>query len=120
MENFSSEKIKSIVVAQREYFASGATLSYEFRRKQLKTLLAALEKWNSRLCEALWSDLHKSAEEALLTEISIVTGEIKNHLSHLKGWMKRERCATPIKMMPSRSYVMSEPLGCSLIISPWN
>ena len=41
VENFSQEKIKSIVAAQREYFASGATLSYEFRRKQLKILLLA-------------------------------------------------------------------------------
>ncbi len=120
MENSSSEKIKSIVAAQREYFASGETLSYDFRRRQLKTLLAALEKWNSRLCDALWSDLHKSAEEAVLTEISIVGGEIKNHLSHLKKWMKFKCFTTPIKMMPSRSYVTSEPLGCSLIISPWN
>jgi aldehyde dehydrogenase (NAD+) len=120
VENFSQEKIKSIVAAQREYFASGATLSYEFRRKQLKILLLALERWNDRLCDALWSDLHKSPEEALLTEISIVSGEIKNHLSHLKRWMKRECSATPLKMMPSRTYVMSEPLGNALVISPWN
>ena len=47
-------------------------------------------------------------------------GEIDNHIKHLKKWMKPERKATPLKMFPSRSKVISEPLGCSLIISPWN
>ena len=120
IENTSSERIKSVVAAQRDFFASGATLSYDYRRKQLKILCAALDKWSGRLCEALWKDLHKSAEEAILTELSIVSGEIKNHLSHLRKWMRLERHSTPLKMTPSRSYVMSQPLGNVLIMSPWN
>ncbi len=120
IENHSFEKIKGIIAAQREYFATGATLSYEFRREQLKRLQAALKKWEKALCRALWNDLHKSAEEAVLTEISIVSGEIKNHISNLKSWMKHERRSTPLKMMPSRSRIVSEPLGNTLIISPWN
>ncbi|MBQ5645223.1 MAG: aldehyde dehydrogenase family protein, partial [Bacteroidaceae bacterium] len=80
----------------------------------------ALTKWEKPLCDALWSDLHKSSQEAILTELSIVAGEVKNHIKHLRGWM-RSRCAgTPLKMMPSRSRVVSEPLGGALIISPWN
>ena len=113
-------EIKSIVVAQREYFATNETLTYKFRKEQLKKLKAALTKWEKPLYDALWNDLHKSPQEALLTELSIVTGEIKNHIKHLRGWM-RSRCAsTPLKMMPSRSHVVSEPLGGALIISPWN
>jgi aldehyde dehydrogenase (NAD+) len=68
----------------------------------------------------LWQDLHKSEQEATLTELSIVEGEIRNHLRHLKRWMRPERRSTPLKMMPSRSRVVSEPLGTALIISPWN
>ena len=55
-----------------------------------------------------------------MTELSIVMGEIDNHLRHLKLWMTPKPVATPIKMMPSRSKVMAEPLGCSLIMAPWN
>ena len=65
-------------------------------------------------------DLHKSAEEAVLTELSIVAGEVKNHHKHLRGWMRTRRVGTPLKMMPSRSRIVSEPLGNALIISPWN
>lgn len=118
--NTTAEEIKSIAAAQRGYFATGATLERKFRKEQLKRLQKALAEWEKPLCDALWKDLHKSPEEAVLTELSIVAGEIKNHLSHLRSWMKRRSVSTPLKMMPSRSHTVSEPLGCSLIISPWN
>ncbi len=120
IENHSPERIKEIIEKQRAFFASGDTLPYEFRREQLKKLLETLKKWEKALCDALWSDLHKSAEEAILTELSIVSGEVKNHIKHLKGWMRRESRPTPLKMTPSRSRIVSEPFGNTLIISPWN
>ena len=120
IENTSKERIVAIVEAQREFFRSGATLGYDFRKKQLCRLQKALKKWAEPLYNALRQDLHKSMEEAVLTELSIVEGEVKNHLRHLKKWMKPERRSTPLKMMPSRSCIVSEPLGQSLIISPWN
>ena len=119
-ENTSPERIEAVVRAQREYFASGATLDRCFREEQLRRLQQALHKWHAPLCKALWADLHKSEQEAVLTELSIVEGEVKTHLRHLKRWMRTERRSTPLKMMPSRSRIVSEPLGVSLIISPWN
>ena len=120
LENTSKQRIAEIVEAQKLYFASGATLQYEFRREQLLRLQQALKEWHKPLCDALWQNLHKSEQEATLTETSIVEGEVKNHLKHLKSWMRTERHSTPLKMMPSRSRVISEPLGQSLIIAPWN
>ena len=120
LENTSPERIAALAVSQRAYFGSGATLGEAFRREQLRRLSAALKKWEQPLCEALWQDLHKSKEEAVLTELSIVEGEIRNHLRHLHRWMRWERCRTPLKMLPSRSRIVSEPLGCALIVAPWN
>ena len=120
IENTNQQEIEIIVKEQKEFFASNATLDIKFRKEQLKKLKAAMSKWEKPLCEALMIDLHKSYEEALLTELSIVTGEIKNHLAHIGSWARSRRKATPLKMMPSRSRVVSEPLGNALIISPWN
>lgn len=114
------EEITSIVQAQRAYFRSGATLDLRFRLSMLKKLQAALIKWEKPLADALWTDLHKSYEEAYLTELSIVKGEIANHLRHLSSWAKPRRRPTPIKMFPSRSRIVSEPLGNTLIMAPWN
>lgn len=120
IENTSAERIGQIVKSHKEFFHTGATLSYEFRREQLEKLLKVLKEWRAPLCKALWVDLHKSEQEAVLTELSIVEGEIKNHLRHLKRWMRPEKHSTPLKMLPSRSRVLSEPLGSTLIIAPWN
>ena len=118
--NTPTEQIVEIVAAQKELFRSGKTLDIEFRISALKALKAALHKWEKPLAEALWADLHKSYEEAYLTELSIVMGEIDTHIRHLKQWAAPKRCSTPLKMFPSRSKVISEPLGSALIISPWN
>ena len=119
INNTPTAEIKKITEAQRRYFASNATLPRKFRKEQLKKLQKALKEWEKPLYEALWTDLHKSAEEAIMTELSIVNGEIRNHLSHLRCWMKSRSVGTPLKMMPSRSCVVCEPLGNALIISPW-
>ena len=86
----------------------------------LKRLLSALEFWEERICDALWKDMHKSYEEAYLTELSIVKAEIKTHLKNVEKWARRKKAASPLKLFPSRSYIVKEPLGNSLIISPWN
>ena len=120
MENTTTERIESVVKSQREYFHSGATLDVAFRKSMLKKLLAAMEKWEKRLADALWIDLHKSYEEAYLTELSIVKGEIRTHMRKVRQWSAKRRVHTPIKLFPSSTHIVKEPLGCSLIISPWN
>ena len=120
MENTSTEKIISIRESQKAYFHGGATLNISFRKNMLKKLLAAMEAWENRLCDALWVDLHKSYEEAYLTEISIVKAEIRSHIKNVGKWSRRKKVATPVKLFLASSYIVKEPLGNALIISPWN
>lgn len=120
MENTSTDRIVTITEAQRRFFKSGKTLDVSYRKDMLRKLAAAMEKWEEKLCDALWKDLHKSYEEAYLTEISIVKGEIRSHLGKVNGWARKKKVRTPIKLFPSRTHVIKEPLGCSLIVSPWN
>ncbi|MBR2162396.1 MAG: aldehyde dehydrogenase [Bacteroidales bacterium] len=120
MENTSTDRIVAITEAQRRFFKSGKTLDVSYRKDMLRKLAAAMEKWEEKLCDALWKDLHKSYEEAYLTEISIVKGEIRSHLGKVNGWARKKKVRTPIKLFPSSTHVIKEPLGCSLIVSPWN
>lgn len=120
MENTPTDKIAALADAQRAYFRTEATLPADFRRTMLRRLGQALEQWERPLSDALWQDLHKSAQEAYLTELSIVRSEIRNHLRHLSEWMRTQRVATPLKLFPSRSGIVTQPLGSALIIAPWN
>ena len=120
MTNTDSARIQELHRLQRDYFASGDTRDIAFRKEMLRRLLSAIKQWEKPLYEALWTDLHKSEQEAFLTEISMVTGEIRNHLKHLSGWARTKRKPTPVQMLPSRSRIVCEPLGSALIIAPWN
>ena len=112
--------ITSTLQKQRAYFLSGATQSLAVRKDLLRQLDEALHRYDKQLAGALWQDLHKSYEEAYLTELSIVYGEIRNHLRHLSHWARAERKSSPLAIMPATSRIIKEPLGNTLIIAPWN
>ncbi len=114
------ERIREIRGKQARYFHSGATLDVAVRKSNLKAFEKAVLKWEKPLCDALWADLHKSYEEAYMTEISILLGEIRTHIRKIGKWTRNTCVSTPLKMFPSRSRIISEPLGTALIISPWN
>ena len=110
----------AILASQKAFFRTDVTLDVAFRKKQLKAFLKAMEDFDQELADALWTDLHKSYEEAYLTELSLVKGEIREALSHVSKWARREKRMSPITIFGSRSYIVKEPLGCALIVSPWN
>jgi aldehyde dehydrogenase (NAD+) len=108
------------LMQMRNYFESGATKPYAFRREQLKKLQAAVKKYEQQIHEALYADLKKSPEECWVTETGFLLSEINNTLKHLKNWMQPEMVPTNLLNIPSKSFVLKEPLGVVLIISPWN
>ena len=77
MENTSSDRIISIREAQKAFFQSGATLDVAYRKQMLNKLLQAMNKWESKLTDALWKDLHKSYEEANQKAISSKANNLK-------------------------------------------
>ena len=120
IENTSAERIQELVEKQRAFYATGTTRDVKWRKQQLKAYLAGLQKWEKPLCDALWADLHKSYEEAYLTEIGLVNGEINEAIRKVGRWARRKCRPTSPAVMPSFSYIVREPLGCTLIVSPWN
>lgn len=114
------ERIGEIRAKQESYFRSGATLDVRTRKANLVAFEKTVLKWEKPLCEALWKDLHKSYEESYIAEVSILLGEIRTHIRNIGKWTRPQRRPTPMKLFPSRSKIISEPLGTALIISPWN
>ena len=112
--------ITSTLQKQRAYFQAGHTLPLSMRKDLLRQLDEAMHRYEKPLAEALWTDLHKSYEEAYLTELSIVYVEIRNHLRHMRRWAKPERKSSPLAILPATSKIIKQPLGNALIIAPWN
>ena len=112
--------ISTTLQKQRTYLQSGATLALPFRKQMLRRLAAAMQQYEKPLTDALWQDLHKSYEEAYLTELSIVYAEIRHHLKGMRRWAKAEYKPSPLAILPACSKVVKQPLGNALIIAPWN
>ena len=104
----------------RNFFNTGITKPYDFRKKQLHKLKEALHQYEQRIYQALFTDLKKSHEECWVTENGFVNAEINNTLKLLDTWMMPEKVSTNLLNLPSKSFIMAEPLGVVLIISPWN
>ena len=108
------------LLQMRQFYNSGQTKPFAFRKAQLLKLRDAVKKYEKQIHEALYTDLKKSPEECWVTETGFLLAEISHTLKHLKNWMQPELVPTNLLNLPSKSYVLQEPLGVVLIISPWN
>ena len=112
--------LANIVNLQREYFYSGQTKTYNFRISNLKKLRKIIEESEDDILLALSKDLGKSNFESYTTEVFLLYEEIDMAIENLKNWMNPIKEKTPFTAKPAKSYSLYEPLGLTLIISPWN
>jgi aldehyde dehydrogenase (NAD+) len=104
----------------REYFESGATKSFTFRKQQLQLLAATIKKYEAEISEALHTDLGKSYTEAYASEIALVQMEISFFLNNLRQLMQPKTVDTNLMNLPASSKIYYDALGIVLIIAPWN
>jgi aldehyde dehydrogenase (NAD+) len=90
------------------------------RKSRLKALWSAVEEHEQEILDALYADLAKPEAEALLHEIYPLKKEIQYALKNLSAWMGKRYVSTPLSMIGTRHFVLAEPKGRVLIISPWN
>ncbi len=109
-----------ILERQRKFFASGATRPESFRRDVLARLRRMLEEHEEDIQKALYEDLGKSPMESYMAEIGMVKSELGYMERHLHRLMKKRRAATPLAQFAASSYMVPEPYGNVLVMSPWN
>lgn len=112
--------VEKILEYQRNYFNTNITKNTEFRIKQLRNLKKGIKKHENEIFEALHKDLRKHKNEAYITEIGFVYASISYMIKNLAKWAKPEKRHTPLYLLPSRSYVQSEPYGTVLILGAYN
>jgi aldehyde dehydrogenase (NAD+) len=104
----------------RQFFNSGATRPYEWRRRQLQKMQQMILTYQTEIQAALYTDLKKSPEEAYGSETGLLLSEIRYMLKHLARWMRPRRVRTNLVNWPSSSTIYRDPLGVVLVIAPWN
>ena len=103
----------------QESVGSGITRPLAWRKEQLGRLISLVEQHEQDVLEALKTDLGKPGTEAFF-EIVALRQELKFTRRNLRRWMRAKRVPVPVALSPGKAQVMAEPLGCVLVIGPWN
>lgn len=109
-----------LVAELRGAWSQGITRPLAWRREQLKALDRMLVEGEAELLDALAADLGKPAIEAWMTDLRFVNVEIAEILKHLDDWAKPQKGHPRALLKPSKAKIVTEPLGVSLVIAPWN
>ncbi len=105
---------------QREFFRTGQTLDTGYRKRLLARLREAVLDMEDDIAAALEEDLGKSRTEAYMTEIGMTLSETGCALKNVRKWSRPRKARTPLAQFPAKSYIIPEPYGNVLIMSPWN
>ena len=114
-KKFYKVKIKNL----KNTVLSGKTDNIMWRLKQINIVSNLLDENKKEIMKSLFVDLGKSEIESL-AEILLIKEEISLIKKKLKSWMKPKKINTPFYLFPSSSKVIYEPLGCVLILAPYN
>ncbi len=112
--------LTGLFTAQKLFFQTGKTGELRFRQDSLSALGEVIHRRQNDFLDALAADLGKPRLEAYLAEIYFVLAEIKLAVQLLPAWNKPRRVGTPFFQWPARSEIRREPLGCGVVIAPWN
>lgn len=113
-------EIETLLNRQKDFYKTGATIDVSFRIGQLKTLYAAVKKYEQEIGDALTADLGKSRYEGFMCETGLVLSELSYMIRHTKKYAKRQTVPTPLPQFASHSFRQPAPYGSVLIMSPWN
>lgn len=120
MVNTNTDAIQQVFQQQQKHQYAVANTTTKERCRKLQKLSDTILKYKPEIRKALWEDFRKPAAEVDLTEIYVLTSEIKHTRANLKRWMAPQKVSTPMSLLGSSSWIHYEPKGVCLIISPWN
>ena len=103
----------------RQAVNAGETRSLAWRLEQLERIEQLLHTYENAAVEALASDLGKPPLEANFELLSI-RQELRFTRSRLRRWLAPRPLSVELPMRPAKAFQVAEPLGCVLIIGPWN
>lgn len=120
METGKLTEIEKLLRKQRKFFKNGKTFDLEYRRRSLKRLYRAIQKYETRICSAMYCDLGKSEMESCMCEIRLTLSELSYVDRHVEKWASSKRVHTPMGNFPAKSFTVQEPYGVVLVMAPWN
>ena len=106
---------------QRAAFEGERYPDRAIRLDRLRRLLDLTTAHELAWVDAISRDFgHRSPHETRIAECYIVAASIRQAMRRLELWMRPQRVAAPLHLLPARAMLLRQPVGVVGIISPWN
>lgn len=113
-------EIENIVEKQKQFLKKLKLEGVDYRISKLKELQKVIREKENEIAEALKKDLNKDKVESYMVETGMVLDELSYMIKNIKKWSKAKRVKTPLSQFLASSYIVPEPYGIVVIMSPWN
>ena len=117
--NIIDKSYKEHIDNLKRTVVSGTTNNIRWRIQQIDKVSKLLDENKKEIIKSLFIDLGKSEIESL-SEIILIKEEISLIKKNLNSWIQPKRINTPFYLFPASSKIIYEPLGCVLILGPYN
>ena len=107
------------VEEMRQFVHAGGSADLAWRLEQLSRLERVLEQARQQLPAALAADMGRPEAEGLF-ELAGLRDELRLCRRRLASWMAPRAVPVPFWALPAQARVQAQPLGCVLILAPWN
>lgn len=112
--------VQNIVKNQKKFLEELKRKDVQYRIEKLKALKNVIKENEDEIAKALYKDLNKDKVESYMVEIGMVLSELSYIIKNTKKWAKPKRVITPLSQFLASSFIVSEPYGVVLVMSPWN
>ena len=116
----NSSIIKELKDKHHRFFKTLKNQSIKVRIQHLKKLKNILDDKEQDIYDALYKDLKKPVFESFSSEFLMVQKEINSFIKNIKDWSEPEKISGNLMNFPSQDFILHEPYGTVLMISPWN
>lgn len=116
----NSSMITELKEAHHQFFKAYKKQPISVRIDHLKKLKKVINEKEQDIFDALDRDLKKPAFESFTSELLMVLKEIDAFVKNLKEWAAPKRVSGSLLNFPSQDFLITEPYGTVLMISPWN
>ena len=113
-------EVTNFLTKEQMFFQSGSRMTVAERKAALAKLINMLKENREQLFSALYDDLHKSENEAAISEFIPLVTAIRYLYKNLRRFAAPSYAGASIANFGGRGKIIKEPYGNVLVVSTWN
>ena len=120
-QNSPDIALRALFDAQHRASRQHMAVPLALRRDRLLRVRRLLDEHGPAMAAAVEADFGVRSPQ--LTDIAdelLLRSLLAHTLKSLPRWLKPEKVATPLHLLPSRAYLQRQPLGVVGVVAPWN